>query len=67
MIGLLILYTLFLIGGLMVYNRVRKLFKKELLIFIGVTTVGGVLWGSNIVHHPLDLNKVIALIIDQLQ
>lgn len=67
MIGLLILYTLFLIGGLMVLNRVRKLIRKELLIFIGVTTVGGVLWGSIIVHHPLDLNKLIALIIDELQ
>lgn len=67
MIGMLILYTLFLIGGLMVFNRARKLIRKELLIFIGLTTVGGVLWGSIIVHHPLDLNKVIALIIDQLQ
>lgn len=67
MISMLILYTIFLTGGLMVLNRVRKLIRKELLIFIGVTTVGGVLWGSIIVHHPLDLNKVIALIIDQLQ
>ncbi|MDQ0872705.1 hypothetical protein QFZ77_001364 [Paenibacillus sp. V4I3] len=67
MISMLILYTIFLIGGLMVLNRVRKLIRKELLIFIGVTTVGGVLWGSIIVHHPLDLNKVIALIIDELQ
>ncbi|KRF42736.1 hypothetical protein [Paenibacillus sp. Soil787] len=67
MISMLILYTIFLIGGLMVLNRVRKLIRKELLIFIGVTTVGGVLWGSIIVHHPLDLNKIIALIMDQLQ
>ncbi|MDQ0903481.1 MULTISPECIES: hypothetical protein [unclassified Paenibacillus] len=67
MISMLILYTIFLIGGLMVLNRVRKLIRKELLIFIGVTTVGGVLWGSIIVHHPLDLNKLIALIIDELQ
>lgn len=67
MIGMLVLYTLFLSGGLMILNRVRKLNKKEWFIFIGVTTAGGVLWGSIIVHHPLDLNKIIALIINQFR
>ncbi|MGG7618976.1 hypothetical protein [Bacillus coreaensis] len=66
MIGMLVLYTLFLSGGLMILNRVRKLNKKEWFLFIGVTTVGSVLWGSIIVHHPLDLNKFIALVIEQL-
>jgi hypothetical protein len=67
MIGMLVLYTLFLSGGLMILNRVRKLNKKEWFIFIGVTTVGGILWGSIIVHNPLDLNKIIALIINQFR
>ncbi|MGM0921309.1 MAG: hypothetical protein ACQEWW_08810 [Bacillota bacterium] len=67
MIAMLVLYTLFLSGGLMILNRVRKFNKKEWFIFIGVTTVGGILWGSIIVHHPLDLNKFIALIIDKFR
>jgi hypothetical protein len=67
MITMLGLYTLFLIGGLMLLNRVRKLNRKECLLFIGVTTVGGILWGSIIVHVPLDLNKIIALIINQFR
>lgn len=67
MIGMLVLYTLFLSGGLMILNRARTSNRKEWYIFIGVTTLGGVLWGSLILHHPLDLNKVIELIIDQLR
>lgn len=67
MIALLGLYTLFLGGGLMLLNRVRKLNRKECLLYIGVTTVGEILWGSIIVHHPLDLNKIIALIISQFR
>ena len=67
MIGMLVLYILFLSGGLMILNRVRKLKRKEWFIFIGVTTVGGVLWGSIILQHPLDLNKFIAFIIEQFR
>lgn len=67
MIGMLVLYLLFLSSGLMILNRVQKLKRKEWFIFIGVTTMGGILWGSIILHHPLDLNKIIALIINQFR
>ncbi|NHN33777.1 hypothetical protein [Paenibacillus agricola] len=40
--------------------RVYKGNKKETILFISITTLGAVLWGSIIVRHPLDLNKVIA-------
>ncbi|WP_372660348.1 hypothetical protein [Cohnella sp.] len=64
MIGLVILYILFLSGGLIVLKD-KKFSRKETAFFIGVTTLGAILWGSIIVRHPLDLNKAIALIINQ--
>ncbi|TFE26274.1 hypothetical protein [Cohnella luojiensis] len=56
---LAILYVLFLSGGLMVM-KAKKFSGKEKAIYIGITTLGGILWFSIIVRRPLDLNKAIA-------
>lgn len=66
MISLIVLYVLFLSGGLIVLRK-QKLKMKEQIIFIGVTTFGGILWGSIILRHQIDLNKFIALICNKLQ
>ncbi len=58
-IRLAILYVLFLSVGLTVL-KAKKFSGKEKAIFIGVTTIGGILWFSIIVRRPLDLNKAIA-------
>lgn len=67
MIGLFILYAAFMAGGLFLFNIQKKLMKKETIVYVGSTTVGAVLWGSIIMQHPLDLNEMIAWLIDRLQ
>jgi hypothetical protein len=37
-----------------------KLNKKDKAFFIGVTTLGAVLWGSILANHPFDVNEAIA-------
>jgi hypothetical protein len=66
MIGMISMYILFLGGGLMILRK-REQGRKECYIYIGLTTVGAVLWGSIILRCPLDLNKVIAYVCDQIQ
>ncbi|MCD9021523.1 hypothetical protein [Cohnella silvisoli] len=61
MIGLILLYVLFLIGGISLLRK-NNSNNKEKALFIGITTIGAALWGSIIVRHPLDLNKTIAWI-----
>ncbi|MBW7455453.1 hypothetical protein ACFOLF_35010 [Paenibacillus sepulcri] len=34
--------------------------KKDKALFVSITTLGAALWGSIIVRHPFDLNKLIA-------
>ncbi len=66
MIGLIILFVLFLSVGLLLIKRDKNGTKRELIIFTAITTIGATLWASIILQHPLDLNRVIAWINDSI-
>ncbi|XEC93029.1 hypothetical protein AB6A23_16785 [Paenibacillus tarimensis] len=65
MIGLLGIFTIFLAAGLVIMRRQRSQ-SKEIWAFVTITCIGLVLWGSIVLHKPLDLNKAIAWIIDSM-
>jgi uncharacterized membrane protein len=66
MIRVILLYALFLIGGMAVLI-VYKSSRKDQALFICITTLGAALWGSIIMRQPLDLNRAIAWVLTRWQ
>ncbi|BFT72850.1 hypothetical protein [Paenibacillus sp. P36] len=66
MIGLLGTFIAFSVVGFVILRYLR-LQAREVWAFVIITCIGFVLWVSIIMHHPLDLNKAIAWMIDSLQ
>lgn len=64
MITLAVSYLVFLCGALI---RLRNHLNIKETIVVVITTLGGILWSSIIVQHPIDINKIIAAIIDHLK
>jgi hypothetical protein len=65
MIGIAIVYVLFLIGGFWMLKR-RHSIRREKVVFFSLTTIGFLLWVSLLLHRPLDMNRAIAYSIDYL-
>ncbi|REE67628.1 hypothetical protein A8990_14255 [Paenibacillus taihuensis] len=65
MIWLILLYAAFLIAGFYIL-RAKNASRKEKTLFVVITTIGCVLWGSLLIRQPLDLNRAIAAAIDYL-
>ncbi|SFT09786.1 hypothetical protein [Paenibacillus sp. BC26] len=63
MTWLILLYIAFLIAGFIIM-KAEHIGRKEKTVFVAITTIGCILWGSVIVHRPLDLNKWIGMAID---
>ncbi|MFC4807844.1 hypothetical protein [Paenibacillus sp. GCM10023250] len=65
MIWLVLLYAVFLAAGFFGMKAIRAS-RKEKALFVTITTIGGILWGSLVLRRPLDVNRAIAIVIDYL-
>lgn len=65
MITLSMSYFVF-VGAALIKLRNHSNIKEKSLVVV-ITTLGAILWGSVIVQHPIDINKIIAVIIDHLR
>ncbi|SFI40328.1 hypothetical protein SAMN02799624_00844 [Paenibacillus sp. UNC496MF] len=63
MIWLVLLYAAFLVAGFIAMKAMRAT-RKEKVLFVTITTIGGILWASLLLHRPLDVNRAIATVID---
>ncbi|MBO7742976.1 hypothetical protein I8J29_02125 [Paenibacillus sp. MWE-103] len=63
MIWLVLLYAAFLAAGFFAMKAMRAT-RKEKALFVTITTIGGILWGSLLLQRPLDVNRAIATVID---
>ncbi|SDW07680.1 hypothetical protein [Paenibacillus sp. CF384] len=63
MTWLILLYIAFLVSGFAVM-KTQNIGRKEKILFVTITTIGCILWGSLVLHRPLDLNKAIGMAID---
>ncbi|ULL18589.1 hypothetical protein DVH26_31435 [Paenibacillus sp. H1-7] len=53
-----------IVGGIRL--RACKSNKNAAVAYFSITTLGAVLWGSILLHHPFDLNEAIGRMLSQL-
>ncbi|WP_028611274.1 hypothetical protein [Paenibacillus harenae] len=66
MTGLIALFVVFVAIGAFFLSKDKNGTGRDYFLFIAITLLGALLWGSLIQRRPIDINQLIGDILDRL-